>query len=347
MGDRVFIADYIKKKRIRKGNAQYLVKWKGYSSKKCTWEPEENILDRSLIVQFEEEGYDPWLSRRRPKRRRCSEVTESRPLSHQFSIGAGERDSDCVSDQEYKNNPHEQTRDNDKEDQKNDLVNLKLWQTDVSTARDDALLFHQQGHTISRNESDKELHIIERLDAHTHSQVFPAYKEERLSDYHYGGKNCHPKVRAKFLFKTGEMEREKWWEVEEKFVSHKMCDVIKNCASDSNGNYLQRLTEYPRPKRRSYNIDWYSDIPNEKKTKTDEKKEQTDSENKDSSDDLTPKILKMTCIGQNFKLESISGNSMDQNANVMVTNVTFDSVTVKVMESNTDKGFFRERSDNF
>ncbi|KAL3876874.1 hypothetical protein ACJMK2_034693 [Sinanodonta woodiana] len=344
MGDRVFIADYIKKKRIRKGNAQYLVKWKGYSSKKCTWEPEENILDRSLIVQFEEEGYDPWLSRRRPKRRRRSEVTESRALSHQLSISTEERDSDGVSDQENKN---EQTRDNDKGEQKKDLVNLKLWQTDVSTARDDALLLHQQGHANSRNESDKERHTIEGLDARTHSQVFPEYKEERLSDYNYGGKCYHPKVRAKLLFKTGETMRENWWEEEDKLVSHKMCDVSKNCASDSNGNYLQRLTEYPRPKRRSYSIDWYSDIPDEKKTKTDEIKDQTDSENKDSSDDMSPKILKMTCSGEKFELESISENSTDENANVMVTNVTFDSVTVTFMESNTDKGFFRERPDNF
>ena len=52
LGDQVFAAEAITKKRLRKGRTEYFVKWKGWSPKHSTWEPEENILDPRLIQQF-------------------------------------------------------------------------------------------------------------------------------------------------------------------------------------------------------------------------------------------------------------------------------------------------------
>ncbi|XP_077575355.1 chromobox protein homolog 6a [Stigmatopora nigra] len=54
MGDRVFAAEAIMKRRVRKGRLEYLVKWKGWAMKDSTWEPEENILDDRLILGFEQ-----------------------------------------------------------------------------------------------------------------------------------------------------------------------------------------------------------------------------------------------------------------------------------------------------
>lgn len=54
MGDRVYAAERIMKKRIRRGRVEYFVKWKGWGLKHSTWEPEENILDGRLIDAFEQ-----------------------------------------------------------------------------------------------------------------------------------------------------------------------------------------------------------------------------------------------------------------------------------------------------
>ncbi|XDV13566.1 hypothetical protein PO909_001950 [Leuciscus waleckii] len=53
-GDRVFAAEAILKRRVRKGRMEYLVKWKGWAIKYSTWEPEENILDERLVAAFEQ-----------------------------------------------------------------------------------------------------------------------------------------------------------------------------------------------------------------------------------------------------------------------------------------------------
>ncbi|XP_055754329.1 chromobox protein homolog 8-like isoform X1 [Salvelinus fontinalis] len=54
VGERVFAAESINKQRIRRGRMEYLVKWKGWSKRYSTWEPEENILDARLFAAFEE-----------------------------------------------------------------------------------------------------------------------------------------------------------------------------------------------------------------------------------------------------------------------------------------------------
>ncbi|XP_022533401.2 E3 SUMO-protein ligase CBX4-like [Astyanax mexicanus] len=53
LGDHVFTVESIQKKRVHKGRLQYLVKWRGWSAKYNTWEPEENILDPHLLVTFQ------------------------------------------------------------------------------------------------------------------------------------------------------------------------------------------------------------------------------------------------------------------------------------------------------
>ncbi|KAM9313740.1 E3 SUMO-protein ligase CBX4-like [Pholidichthys leucotaenia] len=54
VGEHVFAVESIEKKRSRKGRVEYLVKWRGWSPRYNTWEPEENILDPRLLEAFQD-----------------------------------------------------------------------------------------------------------------------------------------------------------------------------------------------------------------------------------------------------------------------------------------------------
>ncbi|XP_044532660.1 chromobox protein homolog 2 [Gracilinanus agilis] len=77
VGEQVFAAECILSKRLRKGKLEYLVKWRGWSSKHNSWEPEENILDPRLLLAFQKKEHDKELqNRKRGKRPR------GRPRKH-------------------------------------------------------------------------------------------------------------------------------------------------------------------------------------------------------------------------------------------------------------------------
>ncbi|CAG0884409.1 unnamed protein product [Cyprideis torosa] len=83
VGDRVFAAECILKHRRKKGKSEYLVKWKGWSSKHNTWEPEDNILDKRLIEQFEEDDLKTGRGKQKkrgrpPTKRAIAPTTKSR-----------------------------------------------------------------------------------------------------------------------------------------------------------------------------------------------------------------------------------------------------------------------------
>ncbi|CAN8002842.1 unnamed protein product, partial [Ixodes hexagonus] len=79
VGERVFAAECIQKKRIRKGRVEYLVKWRGWSHKYNTWEPEENILDVRLLEAFESSQKDAGPGKRgqKPRKERSHSQAES------------------------------------------------------------------------------------------------------------------------------------------------------------------------------------------------------------------------------------------------------------------------------
>ncbi|KAL1006085.1 hypothetical protein UPYG_G00067720 [Umbra pygmaea] len=65
-GEHVFAVESIEKKRNRKGKIEYLVKWRGWSPKYNTWEPEENILDPRLLDAFQNrERYEQLMGYRK------------------------------------------------------------------------------------------------------------------------------------------------------------------------------------------------------------------------------------------------------------------------------------------
>ncbi|KAG7222533.1 hypothetical protein INR49_031648, partial [Caranx melampygus] len=88
-GDRIFAAEAILKRRVRKGRLEYLVKWKGWAMKHSTWEPEENILDDRLILGFEQKERERELhgpKKRGPKPKNF--VNKGRPQKREPSSQA-------------------------------------------------------------------------------------------------------------------------------------------------------------------------------------------------------------------------------------------------------------------
>lgn len=87
IGEQVFAVESIRKKRVRKGKVEYLVKWKGWPPKYSTWEPEEHILDPRLVMAYEEKEERDRASgyRKRgpkPKRLLLQVTTVSEPSPH-------------------------------------------------------------------------------------------------------------------------------------------------------------------------------------------------------------------------------------------------------------------------
>uniref|UniRef100_A0A3P9KH16 Neuronal pentraxin receptor b n=1 Tax=Oryzias latipes TaxID=8090 RepID=A0A3P9KH16_ORYLA len=81
-GDRIFAAEAILKRRVRKGKLEYLVKWKGWAMKHSTWEPEENILDDRLILGFEQKEREREIhgpKKRGPKPKTAVMKVQARP----------------------------------------------------------------------------------------------------------------------------------------------------------------------------------------------------------------------------------------------------------------------------
>ncbi|XP_077022265.1 chromobox protein homolog 2 [Tamandua tetradactyla] len=86
VGEQVFAAECILSKRLRKGKLEYLVKWRGWSSKHNSWEPEENILDPRLLLAFQKKEHEKEAqNRKRGKRPR------GRPRKHTVMASCSRR----------------------------------------------------------------------------------------------------------------------------------------------------------------------------------------------------------------------------------------------------------------
>ncbi|XP_030592055.1 LOW QUALITY PROTEIN: chromobox protein homolog 2 [Archocentrus centrarchus] len=107
VGEQVFDAECILNKRMRKGKLEFLVKWRGWSSKHNSWEPQENILDPRLLAAFnKKEQEKELLLRKRGKRPRgrprkilenVPEASKSSSSSSGSSSSSSDSSSSCSS----------------------------------------------------------------------------------------------------------------------------------------------------------------------------------------------------------------------------------------------------------
>ncbi|XP_032653152.1 chromobox protein homolog 2 [Chelonoidis abingdonii] len=116
VGEQVFAAECILSKRLRKGKLEYLVKWRGWSSKHNSWEPEENILDPRLLLAFQKKEHEKEVQNRkrgkrprgRPRKHVEPEVppkVKSSSSSSSTSSSSSSSDEEDESDLEAKRGP--------------------------------------------------------------------------------------------------------------------------------------------------------------------------------------------------------------------------------------------------
>nr|XP_019950103.1 PREDICTED: chromobox protein homolog 2 [Paralichthys olivaceus] len=107
VGEQVFDAECILNKRLRKGKLEFLVKWRGWSSKHNSWEPQENILDPRLLAAFKKKEQEKeLLLRKKGKRPRgrprkildnVPEAAKSSSSSSGSSSSSSDSSSSCSS----------------------------------------------------------------------------------------------------------------------------------------------------------------------------------------------------------------------------------------------------------
>ncbi|XP_037647993.1 E3 SUMO-protein ligase CBX4 [Sebastes umbrosus] len=105
-GEHVFAVEGIEKKRIRKGKIEYLVKWRGWSPKYNTWEPEENILDPRLLVAFQHRERQEQLMgyrKRGPKPKHL--ILQVPSFARRSCIPAGFEESSQDAEASFKSDP--------------------------------------------------------------------------------------------------------------------------------------------------------------------------------------------------------------------------------------------------
>lgn len=85
----MYICEKILKKRVKKGNVEYLIKWKNYPLKESTWEPVHNILDPELLTSFEDESNRRKSNKKKPVKRSSRALTQTPepPVSPQENRG--------------------------------------------------------------------------------------------------------------------------------------------------------------------------------------------------------------------------------------------------------------------
>ncbi|XP_056144645.1 chromobox protein homolog 2 [Lampris incognitus] len=125
VGEQVFDAECILNKRLRKGKLEFLVKWRGWSSKHNSWEPQENILDPRLLAAFnKKEQEKELLLRKRGKRPRGRprKIVENMPEASQSassSSGSSSSSSDSSSSCSSSSSSSDDDDDDDNDDNDN------------------------------------------------------------------------------------------------------------------------------------------------------------------------------------------------------------------------------------
>ncbi|XP_038563350.1 chromobox protein homolog 2 [Micropterus salmoides] len=119
VGEQVFDAECILNKRLKKGKLEFLVKWRGWSSKHNSWEPQENILDPRLLAAFNKKEQEKELLMRKKGKRprgRPRKILENVPEAPKSSSSSSGSSSGSSSDSSSSCSSSSSSSDDDDDD---------------------------------------------------------------------------------------------------------------------------------------------------------------------------------------------------------------------------------------
>ncbi|CAD7004630.1 unnamed protein product [Ceratitis capitata] len=130
--DRVYAAERIIQKRVRKGVLEYRVKWKGWNQRYNTWEPEVNILDRRLIEIYEQSNRSSNTpSKRGGKRKEKAHDPEPESEEDEYTFTGDDVDTNQASTStaalsSSSHHHHHHHHDKDKEKDKSEITPITI-----------------------------------------------------------------------------------------------------------------------------------------------------------------------------------------------------------------------------
>ncbi|XP_045213632.2 chromobox protein homolog 8-like [Mercenaria mercenaria] len=165
MGERVFAAECIQKKRIRRGKAEYYVKWKGWSTKNNTWEPESNILDKRLIDAFNRRNPDGGQRKRGPKpKKHRKQSSASNEVSDQ---------SDDDSDKPHKSGSHSRGAVSDSDSDDSDTQSKSDDESMSDTSQESKSAVNDKSSVNSDSSDEESKKAMDRINNESSDSVTP------------------------------------------------------------------------------------------------------------------------------------------------------------------------------
>ncbi|CAL8302263.1 unnamed protein product [Merluccius merluccius] len=125
VGEQVYDAECILNKRLKKGKLQFLVKWRGWSTKDNSWEPQKNILDPRLLAAFNKKEQEKELIMRKKGKRprgRPRKVVEITPEATKSSSSSSGSSSSSSSDSSSSCSSSSSSSDDDDDDDDDDNI---------------------------------------------------------------------------------------------------------------------------------------------------------------------------------------------------------------------------------
>jgi hypothetical protein len=83
-----------------------------------------------------------------------------------------------------------------------------VWQADAGGRQGDTLFAHESDHELGQKKRKLALDVVS--DKENNIDLHHATQKELGTLHQNGGKSCHPKMRAKFMFRTGDFANSDW-----------------------------------------------------------------------------------------------------------------------------------------